>query len=74
MVQDAQHFIEAKGIAAVASATGRTEGAVRVWKTRNRLPREAWLELTVAFPEDLTLETLERIEQHAKPRPARSAA
>jgi len=61
MVKSASTFIEAKGAAAVADATGRTVGAVRVWKHRNRFPREAWLELSQAFPE-LTLEALKEIE------------
>lgn len=54
-------FIEEKGVSAVAQATGRTEGAVRVWKHRNRFPREAWLELNKAYPE-LTLEVLRSFE------------
>lgn len=54
-------FIEARGVAAVAAATGRTDGAVRVWKHRNRFPREAWLELNAAYPE-LTLEVLRELD------------
>ena len=61
MVKSASAFIETKGAATVATVTGRTVGAVRVWKTRNRFPREAWLELSQAFPE-LTLDVLQRIE------------
>jgi hypothetical protein len=57
MAETPRQFIEEKGIAEVAKATGRTEGAVRVWKHRNRFPREAWLELNAAFPE-LTLDVL----------------
>lgn len=61
MVNSASAFIETKGAATVAEVTGRTLGAVRVWKHRNRFPREAWLELSQAFPE-LTLDVLQRIE------------
>jgi hypothetical protein len=61
MVKSASTFIESKGAATVADATGRTVGAVRVWKHRDRFPREAWLELSQAFPE-LTLEVLKEIE------------
>lgn len=55
-------FIEAKGVSAVADATGRTPGAVRVWKHRKRFPREAWGELITAFPEELSLDRLREIE------------
>lgn len=61
MVKSAAQFIEAKGVTAVATATGRTVGAVRVWKHRDRIPREAWLEINKAFPE-MTLDVLKRIE------------
>lgn len=69
MVTSAKDFIEAKGVPAIEAATGRTPGAIRVWKTRNRFPREAWLELSQAFPE-LTLDVLTRLEAKA---PARAA-
>lgn len=69
MVQSAKDFIDAKGVQTVASATSRTEPAVRVWKTRNRFPRAAWLELSQAFPE-LDLETLRKLDAEA---PARAA-
>lgn len=67
MIKDAKQFIEDHGVAAVAEATGREIGAVRVWKTRNKFPRAAWLELNRAFPA-LTLDLLTKIEAHAKPR------
>lgn len=69
MIDSAKDFIIAKGDDTVASATGREVGAVRVWKSRNRFPRSAWLELAQAFPE-LDLETLKRLEATA---PARAA-
>lgn len=61
MIRSASQFIERKGAQAVAVATGRTVGAVRVWKHRNRFPREAWLELSQAYPE-LTLVVLKRLQ------------
>jgi hypothetical protein len=61
MVQSAREFIETKGAQEVADATGRFVGAVRVWKTRNRFARSAWLELSQAYPE-LTLDTLKRLD------------
>ncbi len=67
MIKDAKQFITREGVPAVATATKRTEAAVRVWKSRNRFPREAWLELNAAFP-DLTLDVLRKIEFRAKPR------
>ena len=54
-------FIDSKGANVVADATGRSLGAIRVWKHRDRFPRKAWLELHNAFPE-LTLEVLQRLE------------
>lgn len=51
-------FIETKSVAVVALATGRSPGAVRVWKHRKRFPREAWGELITAFPGELTLDRL----------------
>lgn len=57
MVRTASQFIEDKGVQAIAAATNRSVGAVRVWKHRNRFPREAWLELSEAYPE-LTLDVL----------------
>lgn len=55
-----EDFIGEKGVTAVAEATGRSEGAVRVWKHRKRFPREAWLELNKAYPE-LTLDVLRKL-------------
>lgn len=74
MVKSVEQFIETAGAAEIATATNRTLGAVRVWKHRKRFPREAWLELSQAFPE-LTLEVLRKLEP-AKPskRPKRKAA
>lgn len=69
MVKSAKQFIDATGAEAVANATGRTVGAVRVWKHRDRFPREAWLELSQAFPE-LTLEVLKDIEPAKSERAA----
>jgi hypothetical protein len=69
MVTSAKDFIAAKGVSAIKNATGRSEGAIRVWKTRNRFPREAWLELSQAFPE-LTLDVLKDLEAEAPARVA----
>lgn len=53
--------IEAARSAEAEALAHPTVGAVRVWKHRDRFPREAWLELSQAFPE-LTLEVLKGIE------------
>lgn len=64
MDESPAQIIEAKGgAAAVASAVGRKPGAVRAWKSRNILPREAWPEIMTAYP-DLTLERLIKIESN----------
>lgn len=69
MIPSVSEFIEAKGAQVVADATGRAIGAVRVWKTRNRFPRAAWLELAQAFPE-LDLDTLRKLDAEAPSRAA----
>lgn len=71
MIRSASQFIEHKGVQAVASATGRSAGAIRVWKHRNRFPREAWLELSQAFPE-LTLGELKRLAAKSEKAKARA--
>lgn len=60
MITSPDKFIEEKGVAAIADATGRSHAAIRVWKHRKRFPREAWLELNKAFPE-LTLDVLRKL-------------
>lgn len=67
MSKTPSQFIEAVGIGKMAADLNRKEGAVRVWKTRNKFPRSLWLELSRAYP-SLTLETLRKMERHAKPR------
>ena len=58
-------IIEKKGgPAAFAEAIGKTPGAVRVMKCRNRFPRKVWPEIVRAFP-DLTLDRLEQLERRA---------
>lgn len=54
-------IIDLKGAAAIAEATKQRLGTVRVWKTRNRIPRSRWPEISAAFP-DLTTEKLLEIE------------
>lgn len=73
MVTSAHQFIEEKGVPAIRLATNRSEGAVRVWKHRNRFPREVWPELATAFPEELTLDVLRLIEFAPKPKGDRRA-
>jgi hypothetical protein len=60
MAKTAAQFIEAKGIAALAEASNREPGAIRLWKFRNRIPRDAWPELIQA--EIATLEELKATE------------
>ena len=71
---DASAFIEAEGgpasvaqkIKGVSCASRSwTPGAVRAWKHRNEFPREAWPELSLAFP-DLTTGVLLKLEARAK--------
>ncbi len=68
MVTSAHQFIGEKGVTAIRLATGRSEGAVRVWKHRNRFPRDVWPELATAFPEELNLDVLRLIEFAPKPK------
>ena len=50
------------GPKAVADATGKTPGAVSLWKNRNRIPRDAWPDLMKAFP-DVSLDDLLALER-----------
>ena len=50
-------IVEAKGAKVIADRIGVPPGRVRVWKSRNVIPRSAWAELIDAFP-DITLDTL----------------
>lgn len=54
----ASDIIQAKGgPAAFATSIDKPPLVVRMWKHRNRLPRNAWPEIIAAHP-DLTLEVL----------------
>ena len=67
MTKSAADFIAEKGAGTVAQKVGRSLGAVRVWKHRNRFPREAWPDLLMAFPEELTLARLMQTERWTPP-------
>lgn len=53
----AQIIIEKGGPLAVATRVGWAAGAVRAWKHRGVIPRDAWPDLMREFP-DITLERL----------------
>lgn len=61
MLMSPTELIAEKGETAIADATGAPVGTVRVWKSRNRIPRAVWPELMIAFP-DLSAERLKEIE------------
>lgn len=62
----AAEIIEAHGGSiGFARKIGKTAGAVRVWKHRNRIPRTAWPDIIAAFPE-ISLEIL-MITERARP-------
>ena len=63
MPKSAADFINEKGAGAVAQKVGRSLGAVRVWKHRNKFPREVWPELMQAFPGEITLDRLIKTEK-----------
>ncbi len=65
MIKAAAQLIEDKGgPPAFAQKIGVAEGTVRVWKSRGRIPRGAWPEISQAFP-DLTTERLLEVESAA---------
>lgn len=70
-------IISAKGAAEIASRIGVPSINVRMWKSRNTIPRSAWAELIDAYP-DVTLDLLKAGEhQRAAANdaaPARKAA
>lgn len=57
-------IIDEKGAAHIAERLNKPVGTVRVWKTRNCIPRSAWPEISAAFP-DLTTERLLELERAA---------
>lgn len=70
----AQIIDEKGGPAAFATKVGKRPGAVRAWKHRNCLPRDAWPEIMQAFS-DLTLEALIAAEALAQGRqPAKATS
>ena len=50
-------IVGSKGAKVIADKLGVPAGRVRVWKSRNVVPRSAWAELIDAFP-DITLDQL----------------
>ena len=50
-------LIAARGAAEIAAKLGVPPINVRMWKSRNTIPRSAWAELIDAYPE-ITLEVL----------------
>lgn len=50
-------IISAKGAAEIAGRIGVPPINVRMWKSRNTIPRSAWAELIDAYP-DVTLDLL----------------
>lgn len=69
----ASQFVDARGgPKAVADATGRQPGAVSLWKNREKVPREAWPELLMAYS-DLTLADLLAVEKASDKQRARQA-
>jgi hypothetical protein len=72
---DASTLIDLHGGPSVfAAKVGHRPGAVRVWKHRNRFPREAWPEILQAVPE-ITLDFLMQIEAASPaPEPERIAS
>lgn len=59
--QAGQIIDELGGAAAISRATKYTDGAVRQWKFKNRIPRNAWPDLVDAFPA-ISLERLRATE------------
>lgn len=64
MKQTPAQLIEQKGAALIAERLGMNVVAVRMWKSRNRIPRSAWPELAQHFPE-LTQDVLRAVEKAA---------
>jgi len=56
-------LITAKGAVEIAGRLGVPAINVRMWKSRNTIPRSAWAELIDAFP-DVTLDGLKAGERH----------
>lgn len=61
MSNTAAAIIEEKGASIIADRLNIDGTVVRMWKSRNKIPRTAWPDLIEAFP-DLTLERLREAE------------
>jgi hypothetical protein len=58
-------ILAVKGVAPFAESIGVRVGTVRVWKTRQTIPRRYWPEIVKAHPE-LTLDRLMEAERNSK--------
>lgn len=67
---DFSAFIKAKGFEALANLLGKELGTIYSYASRNRIPRERWPELLIAYP-DLGMNDLLEME---KASPARQQA
>lgn len=73
MVKSAvEAFIDDHGAAKVAEAAGKTIPAVRLWRHRHIIPRDAWPELIEGI-EGLSIAQLKEIEALAAPFATRAA-
>ena len=52
------------GSKVLADSLGKTPAAVRVWKSRNRIPRAAWPDIISRYP-DVTMDVLLKSERAA---------
>jgi hypothetical protein len=64
MSKSPAQIIDDKGLAAMAERLRKNRETIRMWRWRNRLPREAWPEIAAAYP-DLTLDALKASEKRA---------
>ena len=56
---------ELGGPIGIANATKISDGAVRQWKFKGRIPRRAWPDLIGAFPDRVNLDVLGDVEARA---------
>lgn len=58
-------FIAETGAQTISGRLGLDASQIYVWKTRNRIPRERWPELLIAFP-DLKVDDLFAMDHSRK--------
>jgi len=50
-MQTFREWINGKGVSALHDVLKQREGTIRMWQTRNLIPRAVWPDILIAYPE-----------------------